>query len=387
MDAVTLSMAAVGAKRQIENLNPLNYEVFESPDAAATGVPATVGTGQALKAFGNSPAIRSDGFWVHSPASGVTVNVAAYLQVQLASAVDSMGFDVVFPANDATASADLVIPSNDWNPGGVQTLVKAGVHFVMKQANWHLGYWNGTSEDILLAGTFDTPLTAGVVHRAEVSVDRQQSTYTVTLPNGRTASCYDFRIKSALSSYAIWELYEGTVTANPVKLKAFWANGVKAAAARRSVAATIDGVARAAVPLPTAIAVPTSGTVNQAVTGSRTMLSLDGGTTPIYFDLVPPPSGKVEIEISLNLVMTATAVTVLAGLRDDNNVDKVTVELVTQQYSGRVTGKAVLTGLNPSTTGYYRYRIWVQSNPSGVATVKMSAPNGQPLIVKATPLK
>lgn len=225
--------AATGATaRAVIDAQGVKPAVHYTPVGKPDGAIGYMDSGQAVTSFGNSPGGVDGGLIKHAPTAGS--QTAAYKQVDAGGTVTRIGCEVQWPSGSVAAVA-LVLPISAWGPAGGwdssnAARVVAGLHFVIYgNGIWHCSRWNAPGEttyaDESTYGRFSSVVGDGKFHKIEAWVDHATSTATVFFPDGTSATFSNAAIGSDTSSWAIWEQYEFTGTAEtPVILRNLWAD-------------------------------------------------------------------------------------------------------------------------------------------------------------------
>lgn len=137
---------------------------------------------------------------------------AVYLQVDLVERVTRVRAEVMWPATSNGGSAvAIVVPSAAWVENDLSA--PAGIHAVFfGNGQWHVGYWDGATEDTYADDSTDgygryAAVTDGEVHEIELWIDTEAGTCRIYFPDGTSAEVTDARIASDTANYAIYELF------------------------------------------------------------------------------------------------------------------------------------------------------------------------------------
>lgn len=376
------------ANRAYFHAAPEAWQDFRtSPDGDLTVLP----TGQTWRVqhvgTSNKPVVVGGKLVVPNNTTGSVA--AGYATVQLEGNVKWIGADFVCESYTTNnGSLCLAVWKTQFTSG--QPIPDSPLHFVVGPYVWGVDVWNGNSSTNLISGVFPTPLTAdGVtIHRMEAEI--VGNTVFVYLPDGQVKSVTDSRIGSNAGRWANVEPFRlNADTDSNCKVVQAWAssrdtpNGARPLGLASSVRA-IKKVADA-IPIvlnPTVTDYAPATNADQAVPTSDGPAAGVGAPENLRVTVTAPASGKVLVELSGYLSMSGST-RVFWSLRYGAGNYK-TINVVGQQFTGMVSSRHLLTGLNPGTTYAFEWRHFALA--ANTATLKLDGPNGYTATMVATPI-
>lgn len=257
---------------------------------------------------------------------------------------------------------------------------------------WQLGVWEGGT--MTTTGTFTAlqttyfaqPLAddwnpnvagSGTAHRVEVLIDGD--TAIIALPDGTTATVSDTRIASIPATVVCYEIYRHTANSAATAFEEIWAGTDSAPAS----ATSIGEVARMleSLPLASLSQYVWHAPVSSADVTVPTSLTNITGLPPITITL-PTNCTAVEIEASLYYSITSAS-RIIIGFAEGATTYAVRSVINSSLYEGVVTYVGIRSGMIPNTTHTFTLQHLVVG--SG-AVLKLDAPNGYVVAIKATPI-
>lgn len=311
--------------------------VYLDPRDVADGPLTAMTKGQFDRSFGNNIMEISDGKIVHVQGAGGAGNNAGYLQALLSEPITRIGCMAYWPSG-ATGAVALVIPSARWDYPG---LTDANVHFVIDGAGQiTMGRFDvdtGTVIDYRQARV--RGFTTGTSHRLETYFIPAENRVIVTVDGQRYLNFVDADYFTAITNYAVWELFESNNTIVPAQFLSVWADG------------TTDIIPPAASPELVSASPPalldaigaTSDSSNATFTTSLIATYEDITIIPsVTFQY--PESGKVLVRINIWAAVSGGSL-----LLRVNNTGGAMVAVA--GFTGRINHEQVLTGTPGQNTG------------------------------------
>jgi hypothetical protein len=342
----------------------------------ADGTVAAFDTGQAAINFGISPLVVTSGALGHPV---ISANNGGYIEGQLAGFVCSTTMRFSFPA---TTAGIVVIawPEAEWGDGThVDFALVAGLHLQLTRTTWSAGSYDGPSAGAssvtYASGTYATALPVGVEHEVTCWLDRNTGTLTILLPDGTVTSMTNSLLLTKTSAYVVAEAFESLITQTSATITYFAASSTLRdgdRATRASVARAIENNK----PRKPQAKVYNPGIVETtAITSSGTLvpaLEVESFTVP--------PSGSMLIEWSGYIAMTGTAGVYMAALWGGTVLASEQV-VVASQFSGRVQGRFLITGLTPYATSNIRFRLLASVNSTTTYEVGSAGSAAKPTVI------
>lgn len=355
----------------------------------ANGLPTAMSeTGQAMTSFGNAPLTVTGGEVSHTW-NGVSTSSAGYMQTVLPGTARRAGA-VVRADPGSVSTFDLIFPGAAWT---ISSLSAAGVHYVVRaDGNWHVSYWNGTSESNYAEGTI-AAWADGIQRTVEIEIDIANSAMVIQHPDGSLSYIRDSRIAANLSQYVVWELYwtPGSAEAVPIKILEWWADH---RADRSDAGASLFDLYKAQAALlprnelPQMVATVYNPSTQLSVATTSSLAAPD--STNIRITAKYGPTGCVRLELDAYYEFTS-ADQILGRLLSGGGAAVATsTDCIANGDAGqkaRIHHQWVVTGGTPGASGTW---IFYHSNRSvvGAATLKAGGTGASirpPICLTATP--
>lgn len=143
-------------------------------------------------------------------------NRAGYVTANLGANVKKIGGSFVFAAGTGathTGTAVFII----WKEllGKLSYIPNACCHFYITDVGWTFQVIENQVGATLASGSFDTPLTCDGATVYSANVEIVDTTATITLPDGNTATATDARIASLAGTYACFEVSQQAANTDP----------------------------------------------------------------------------------------------------------------------------------------------------------------------------
>mgnify|MGYP000721127201 CR=1 FL=1 len=343
----------------------------------SNGVPTTTRTGQTYNMFGGIVGVTAYPTIVSGHLTlAISSAAAGYAQVDLGKAVTRVGGRFKFGTKSTdNGSAVLIAWAGDYaaTPSSVPN---SPCHLAITPVNAVFGVWNSNTFTQLASWTFATALSAddATYYTSEVYIDKATSTCTILLPDGTVKTVTDSLIGSiASANWACWEMYRPATTDSLAKFSQTWASDttIEMLPLVKWAATQPVGLAKATTYAPASgsdVVTPTSAT------------AID--STNLKVSMVAPASGKILIEC--NGIVTMSGSTRVFWSIKSGAATWGTKNVVSQQYSGALTYRHLITGLTPNSTYDFVWQHWALA--SSTCTFKLDDPNGYQATMSATPI-
>lgn len=246
-------------------------------------------------------------------------------------------------------------------------------HLSITASTWNYSIIDTGVVTTVASGLFVPALNINTDYNAEVILDRINSKAYVTLPDGQMVVVSHPKI-SFESKYSCFELFRTAATDSIASFSSCYASELGDSEIPRMMnkvqSAPKSSIVQYAPVTATYVTVPTTATE----------ISAGNLIVPIRV----PVSGKILVELSANLLQSATS-NVLWTLTDDSAGSLATISVSESVKTGYVQTKVLLENLTVGRTLNIKWKHW--TTVAGSATLKLSKSSGWFAVMIATPIE